>query len=56
MYVIRKRLRLPSEKAIFIFIGGVIPPSSQLLADVYEFYRDYDGFLYITYSTENTFG
>jgi GABA(A) receptor-associated protein len=56
MYVIRKRLRLPSEKAIFIFIGGVIPPSSQLIADVYEFYRDYDGFLYITYAFENVFG
>jgi GABA(A) receptor-associated protein len=56
MYVIRKRLRLPPEKAIFIFVGGAIPPSSQLIADVYEYYRDYDGFLYITYSFENVFG
>ena len=56
MYVIRKRLQLPPEKAIFIFIGGTIPHSSQLITYVYECYRDYDGFLYITYSFENVFG
>ena len=56
IYVIRKRLRLPSEKAIFIFVGGIIPPSSYLIADVYEFYKDNDGFLYITYAFENVFG
>ena len=25
MYVVRKRLRLPPEKAIFIFVNGVLP-------------------------------
>lgn len=56
IYVIRKRMRLPAEKAIFIFINGSIPPSSQMLGNIYEFYKDSDGFLYVTYSFENVFG
>ena len=56
VYVIRKRLKLPPEKAIFIFVGGAIPPSSQMIVDTYNFYKDFDGFLYINYSFENVFG
>ena len=56
VYVIRKRMQLAPEKAIFIFIGNNIPPSSQRLIDTYYFHRDEDGFLYISYSCENTFG
>ena len=56
IYIIRKRLRLSSEKAIFLFINGTIPPSSCMFTDIYDFHKDVDGFLYITYSFENTFG
>jgi GABA(A) receptor-associated protein len=56
MYVIRKRLNLPAEKAIYLFINGVIPSSSQTLGELYEYYKDQDRFLYIIYSYENTFG
>jgi GABA(A) receptor-associated protein len=56
IYVIRKRMILQPEKAIFLFIEGIIPPSSHMLGNIYEFYKDNDGFLYITYSFENTFG
>jgi len=56
LYVIRKRLKLKPEKAIYLFINGVIPSSSQLLGDVYDYHKDPDGFLYIIYSFENTFG
>ena len=56
IYVIRKRLKLPAEKALFLFINGFIPSSSQRLGDIYYLYKDQDGFLYITYSYENTFG
>jgi hypothetical protein len=27
-----------------------------MLGDLYEYYRENDGFIYITYSLENTFG
>ena len=56
LYVIRKRLVLPPEKAIFLFIGGILPPTASLLGSIYDEHKDRDNFLYITYSGENTFG
>ncbi|KAJ3305284.1 ubiquitin-like protein atg8 [Kappamyces sp. JEL0829] len=54
--VIRKRIKLSPEKAIFIFVNNVLPPSSSILNQVYAEHKDEDGFLYIIYSSENTFG
>ena len=54
--MIRKRLHLPAEKAIFLFINGTVPIISRTLADLYETDKDIDGFLYIMYSEENVFG
>ena len=56
VYVIRKRLRLPAEKAIFLFVNGTISTNSARILEVYHKHRDKDGFLYIKYSDENTFG
>ena len=56
MYVIRKRIKLPPERAIFIFIRNVIPQQASLMSTIYEEEKDEDGFLYITYTGENTFG
>jgi GABA(A) receptor-associated protein len=56
IYVIRKRLKLPPEKALFLFIGGNVPQSTQIISDVYNANKDEDGFLYVSYSYENTFG
>lgn len=56
VYVIRKRIKLEAEKAIFIFVNDVLPPTSALMGHIYEEHRDKDGFLYVTYSGENTFG
>lgn len=56
IYVIRKRLHLPPEKAIFLFVNGRIPVISRSIADLYETDKDFDGFLYILYSDENVFG
>ncbi|KAJ2097875.1 ubiquitin-like protein atg8 [Coemansia sp. RSA 922] len=56
VYVIRKRIKLSPEKAIFIFVNEILPPTAALMSGVYEEHRDADGFLYITYSGENTFG
>jgi GABA(A) receptor-associated protein len=56
VYVIRRRIQLPSEKAIFIFVKNTLPPIAAMMATVYEDHKDEDGFLYITYSGENTFG
>ncbi|KAG0337033.1 ubiquitin-like protein atg8 [Podila humilis] len=56
VYVIRKRIHLTSEKAIFIFVNEALPPTAALMSSVYDEHKDQDGFLYITYSGENTFG
>ncbi|CAN3372507.1 hypothetical protein DIURU_004995 [Diutina rugosa] len=56
VYVIRKRIKLPSEKAIFIFVNDILPPTAALISTIYEEHKDEDGFLYVLYSGENTFG
>jgi len=56
VYVIRKRIKLSPEKAIFVFVNNVLPPTAALISSVYDEHKDEDGFLYIAYSGENTFG
>ena len=58
MYVVRKRMKLNPEKAIFLYTGsGHMAPSSQLLGDIDNQHADEeDGFLYLTYGAETTFG
>ncbi|KAL5021174.1 hypothetical protein ScPMuIL_000329 [Solemya velum] len=56
MWIIRKRIQLPSEKAMFLFVGKILPQSSASMGQIYEEHKDEDGFLYIAYSGENTFG
>ncbi|CAA3008336.1 autophagy-related 8C [Olea europaea subsp. europaea] len=56
VYVVRKRIKLSAEKAIFIFVENILPPSASLMSKIYEEHKDEDGFLYVTYSGENTFG
>jgi GABA(A) receptor-associated protein len=57
MYVIRKRMKLSPEKSIFLFLGdNNLAPCSALLGTLYHEYKEKDGFLYITYNGESTFG
>lgn len=83
VYVVRKRIKLSAEKAIFVFVKNTLPPTGELqsiviklaififklcfviclpfaaaalMSALYEENKDEDGFLYMTYSGENTFG
>ena len=56
MSVIRKRMILKPETGLYIFIGGSIPSNSSFLQQLFLDYKDNDGFLYIEYDVENTFG
>ena len=56
VYVIRKRLKLDAEKAIFIMINGIMPSQTENLYNLYCKFKDKDGFLYINYTSENVFG
>lgn len=56
-YVIRKRIKLNPEKAIYLFVDDrFLMPSSALVSDVYQKNKCDDGFLYVSFSSENTFG
>ena len=55
-YLLRRRMGLSPEEALFIFSGSSVLSSNTLISAVYEKYRDPDGFLYVKYSGENTFG
>lgn len=56
VYVVRKRIKLTPEQAIFVFINNYLPPTASLMSTIYESHKATDGFLYMTYSGENTFG
>jgi len=56
VYVIRKRIKLAADQAIFIFVNNTLPPASALMSQIYKEYAGEDGFLTIFYSGESTFG
>lgn len=47
---------LLSTESLFIFSGSTMLSSNTLMSVIYEKNKDVDGFLYIKYSGENTFG
>ncbi|KAD5507654.1 hypothetical protein E3N88_15357 [Mikania micrantha] len=49
VYVVRKRIKLTAEKAIFIFVKNILPPTAAMMSAIYEENKDEDGFLYMTY-------
>ena len=55
-FTIRGHAKLDPESALFVYIGNSIPPTSATISEIYAKDKEDDGFLYITYSVENTFG
>lgn len=54
---LRRQLHLKPEQSLFLFVGnGVLPPTAALVSHIYERFKDDDGFLYLAYASENTFG
>ena len=56
LYTIRKRMILPAEKSIFIFINDKLNPCSSTIGSIYNQESDEDGFVYMLLQGENTFG
>ena len=56
IYIIRKRIKIKPEQAIFLTVNNCLPESNAQIVQVYNKHKDEDGFLYIVYSSENTFG
>lgn len=55
LFILRKRIQLPPEKAMFLFIRNELPTSSTTFAEL-EKYVDADGAIRVTYTSESTFG
>jgi GABA(A) receptor-associated protein len=53
---IKKFIEIQPDEAIYLFVNNTLPPSSELLSNIYNRFKDEDGFLYITVSKESTFG
>tara|TARA_B110000971_G_C19898092_1_gene448624 strand:+ start:150 stop:494 length:345 start_codon:yes stop_codon:yes gene_type:complete len=56
IYIIRKRINLSNSQSLFFMVNDHICPSNTPLGIIYENHKDKDGFLYIIYTSENTFG
>lgn len=57
MGTIRGKIQLKPEEAIFLYFGGNnLVAQTQLMSQVYQAYKNEDGFLYVTYMNESTFG
>ena len=55
-YVIRKRIKLEKDKALYFFVGKSLMPSTILCSQLYDRFKDEDGFLYVYICCESTFG
>lgn len=53
---IRKHITLTPGETLFIFVDNSIFPKSNMMGQIYNKYKNDDGFLYVTYREENTFG
>ncbi|KAJ0980533.1 hypothetical protein J5N97_008788 [Dioscorea zingiberensis] len=56
IHILSGRLHLAPGKALFVFVKNSLPQTASLMDAVYESYKDEDGFLYMCYSSEKTFG
>jgi len=56
IFIIRKRLKLKPDAALFCFIKDSILPTGSLMSMIYDEYKSEDNFLYLTITTESTFG
>ena len=54
--VIRKKLEITKETALFFYINNNILSGNSIINDIYNKYRNLDGFLYIKYAGEKCFG
>ena len=55
-YAIRKKLTLKPEKSLFFFINNKIYQGNTMMSEIYRENKESDGFLYVIYCLESTFG
>ena len=53
---LKSKIQLKHSEALYIFIDDKLVNGSQLISEMYRKYPAKDGFLYVKYACENTFG
>ena len=56
MYILKKRININHEQSIFLLCNNQLLINTELINNLFNRQKDYDGFLYIIISLENTFG
>ncbi|XP_021808718.1 autophagy-related protein 8i-like, partial [Prunus avium] len=56
IHILSSRLHLTPGKALFVFVKNTLPQTASRMDSIYENYTEDDGFLYMCYSSEKTFG
>jgi len=58
LMLIRRRIQLQPHQAVYLFIDNQLVPSNATVREIYHQAQQHnpDGFLYIKYCLENTFG
>ena len=55
--VLRRRMNIEASESLWLEVGGnSAPPDEYMMYKVYESYKCADGFLYVKYSSEATYG
>ncbi|RUS86955.1 hypothetical protein EGW08_005280 [Elysia chlorotica] len=57
IYIIRQHIQWPVERPLFLFVGRAVhvPAATFTIGEVYQEYKNEDGFLHVVYSGENAF-
>ena len=53
---LREKIKLSPDQSIFLYSGKTLPSTSETMGQAYHKCKDDDGFLYMTFSPESTFG
>jgi GABA(A) receptor-associated protein len=56
IYIIRKRINIESSHALFFSVNGNLCSTGSDILSIYTDNKNNDNFLYVKYTTENTFG
>ncbi len=56
LYVLRLRIKLKPECALYIFFNNQLHTNSETIGSIYKMNKEADGFLYGIVSLEHTFG
>ncbi len=54
--IIRRNIAVTPDVAIYIFCNNTLLPSNILIKEIYTHYKENDGFVYMLYMGESTFG